>query len=65
MILWEDNAAKISLGTETNGPHAYALGLEYHHPITSMIGELEGQLERDNILVKNSIGQNNILYKMM
>ena len=28
-----------------------------------MIGYLEGQLERDNILVKNPIGQNNILYK--
>ena len=30
-----------------------------------MLGELEGQLERDNILVKNPIGQNNTIYKMM
>ena len=50
---------------ETNAPFAYATGLEYHHPIISMLGGLEGQLEIDNILVKTSIGQNNTLYKMM
>ena len=62
---WEDNVANITLGMETNAPLAYAPGLEYHHPIISMIGYLEGQLERKNILVKTPIDQNNILYKMM
>ena len=62
---WEDNVANITLGTETHAPLDYDPGLEHHLPIISMIGELEGQLERDNILVKNPIGQNNNLYKMM
>ena len=41
---WEDNVANITLGTETNAPLAYATGLEHHHPIISMLGELGGQL---------------------
>ena len=65
-ISWrEDNVANINLGTETNAPLEYAPGLEHRHPIISMLGELEGQLDRDNILVKNPIIQNNNHYKMM
>ena len=41
---WEDNVANITLGTETNAPIDYAPGLEHHHTIISMLGELEGQL---------------------
>ena len=41
---WEDNVANITLGTETHAPLDYAPGLEHHHPIIIMLGELEGQL---------------------
>ena len=41
--LWEDNVANATLGTEPNAPLAYALGLEHHHPIMSMLGEPGGQ----------------------
>ena len=50
---WEDNVANITLGTYNNAPLAYAPGLEHHHPIIIMLVDLEGQLERDNILLKN------------
>ena len=62
---WEDNVAIINLGTDTNDPLDYAPGLEHHHPIISMVRELEIQLERDNRLVKTPIGKNNNLYKMI
>ena len=44
---WEDNVVNITLGMETNSPLDYAMGLEHHHPIISMLGDLEGQLDRD------------------
>ena len=43
---WEDNAAKITLGTEPNAHLDYDTGLEYHHLIMSTIGYHVGQLER-------------------
>ena len=45
--LGEDNVANITLGTEPNTPLAFALGLEYHHPIMSTLGDPRGRLERD------------------
>ena len=65
LSLWDNNVANITLGTETNDPLTYAPVLEHHHPIISMIGALEGQLDRYNILVKTPIGQNNTIYKIM
>ena len=39
----DDTVVTITLGTETNAPLAYALGLELHHPIMSKLGEHRGQ----------------------
>ena len=55
---WEDNMANITLGTETNSYLEYAPVLKHHHPISSILGEFGGQLERDSILVKTPISQN-------
>ena len=35
---WEDNISHMNLGTDTNSPLAFDLGLELHHPIMSMLG---------------------------
>ena len=45
--LGEDNVANVTLGTEPNSPLAFALGLEYHHPIMSTLGDPGGRLERE------------------
>ena len=42
----EDNLANAILGTEPNSTLEYDTGLELHHPIMSMLGELGGRLER-------------------
>ena len=44
---WEDNVAHVTLVTEPNGPFAYAPGLENHHLIMSMLGDLGGRLDRE------------------
>ena len=44
--MWEDTVANIILGTEPNAPLDYASVLELRHPIVSIIGGREGQLER-------------------
>ena len=41
---WEDNAAKVFLGTEPNAPLYYAMGLEHYQPIMSTLGDPGGQL---------------------
>ena len=46
LIRWEDTVANIILGTEPNAPLDYASVLELRHPIVSIIGGREGQLER-------------------
>ena len=43
---WEDNVAHVTLGIDPNSPLAYALELELHHLIMSMLGEQGGQLQR-------------------
>ena len=45
IIRWEDTVEKFILGTEPNDTLSYALGLELHHPIMSMLGGHGGQLE--------------------
>ena len=42
----ESNVSHIALGMEPNAPHAFASGLEHHHPIMSMLGDPGGLLER-------------------
>ena len=36
--MWEDTVANVILRTETNATLAYAMVLELHHPVMSMIG---------------------------
>ena len=47
LIKWEDTAANITLGTETNYPLAYDPGLKTHHPIMSTLGSHKVQLDRE------------------
>ena len=41
---WEDNVSHITLGTDTNSPLTYALGLEHHHPIMINLRDPGGRL---------------------
>ena len=41
LSLWEDNAAKLTIGTEPNDPLEYSPGLEHRHPIIVHLGILE------------------------
>ena len=44
---WENNVKHAALGTETNAPIAYALGLKHHQPIISTLGYPGSRLERE------------------
>ena len=44
---WEDYLANLTLGTEPNAPLVYALVLEHHNQIMSMLGDPGGRLERN------------------
>ena len=39
----EDTVVTTTLGTDTNVPLSYNMGLELHHPIMSNLGEYAGQ----------------------
>ena len=43
LSIGEDNIAHLTLGTDTNAPLAYDLGLELHHLIISKLGDHRGQ----------------------
>ena len=45
LIIWEDTAANLILGSDHNAPLAYAPVLELHHPIMSMIWGHGGRLD--------------------
>ena len=56
---WEDNVARVTLGTEPNYLLAYDLGLKHRHLIISTLGEPRGWLERErdmNGIVLSNMG---------